>query len=211
MKFSSKEAIANISALTPKLIFLTGKSGTGKSHFSNILSEKHGYKILELDTIVKVVAKKHNVGSAPDYAPAFAVYKGGLSQKFRDDFVSEIHSFIERYPSNPIMIEGAISNAQMIRDIFSKQYSVFSFVYLYPTNMKKYADRMMKRFKLDKKMGTRTLSIWPETPLEIENAPVSSPKVKQFIAKMAQESKKKSDERYKYFVNNKFNIYTIEV
>lgn len=211
MKFSIKEALANISALTPKLIFLTGKSGTGKSHFSNILSDKHGYKLLELDTIVRAVAKKYGVGSAPDYAPAFAVYKGGLTQEFRNEFISEIHSFIEKHSSNPIIIEGAISNAQMVRDIFSKQYTVFSFVYLYPTDMKKYADRMMKRFKLDKKMGTRTLSIWPETPPEIEKAPVSSPKVKQFIAKMAQESKKKSDERYKYFVNNKFNIYTVSV
>ena len=37
---------------------MTGKSGTGKSYLSNILAEKHGYKILELDAVVKAVAKK---------------------------------------------------------------------------------------------------------------------------------------------------------
>jgi cytidylate kinase len=211
MKVSLKQAIDSISALTPKLIFLTGKSSTGKSYLSNILANKHGYKILELDAVVHSVAKKHGVGSAPDYAAAFAVYKGGLTQKFRDDFVADIHSFIERNPTSPIMIEGAISSAAMVRDIFSKQYSVFSFIYLHPTDLKKYAERMMKRFKLDKKNGTRTLSIWPYTPIDVANAPTGSSKVKQFMVKMAQASKKKSDERYKYFISSNFNIYTITV
>lgn len=211
MKFSPKEALANISLLTPKLIFLTGKSGTGKSYYSNILANKYNYKILELDKIIRNIAKKHNIGYAPNYAKAFSIYKGDQSEVIMKDFINEIHTFIDKHPNNPILIEGAISNAQLINNIFSKQYSVFAFIYLNPSNIKKYANQMMKRFKEDKRNKTKTLSIWPEVTTEINNLPTNSPKVAQFIMKQAKQSKKKSDERLQYFVSNKFKVYIINI
>lgn len=211
MKFSPKEALANISLLTPKLIFLTGKSGTGKSYYSNILADKYNYKILELDKIIRNIAKKYNIGHAPDYAKAFSIYKGDQSEAIMKDFINEIHTFIDKYPNNPILIEGAISNAQLINNIFSKQYSIFAFIYLNPSNIKKYASQMMKRFKEDKRNKTKTLSIWPEVSTEINNLPTNSPKVSQFIMKQAKQSKKKSDERLQYFISNKFKVYIINI
>ena len=45
-------AVKNLICIKPNIIFLTGKSGNGKTYFSNILKNKAGYKVLEMDIIV---------------------------------------------------------------------------------------------------------------------------------------------------------------
>jgi predicted kinase len=71
-----KEKLGNsiviIRILKPNVIFLTGKSCSGKSFLSNELSNE--YNILELDKIVRKLGKKYNIGKAPDYAWAFPTY-----------------------------------------------------------------------------------------------------------------------------------------
>jgi len=209
IKVSFDNAIKNLTCIQPKLIFLTGKSGTGKSYFSSKL--KDNFVPLEVDLIVRKLAKKHNIGIAPDYNKAFQVYKGKSPIFFENEFIKEIHKFIDKNNNKSIIIDAAISNSELIKKIFSGKYKIFTFVFLYPNSINRYSNRIMKRYIKDVTTKKKTLPFWSEVPKEIEDASLKSKKVKKFIKDMAKKQKKKSDERYKYFSSNGFSIYTVLV
>ncbi len=198
------DAIMAINTIRPKYVFLTAKSGAGKTYFSNRLRD---YEVLELDTVVRKIGERFGIHGPK----AFAIYKSGMEKNIMDAFVQEIHLFFERYQSSPIAIEGAISDAALIRRIFSGPYAVFTFIYLYPNNVNAYATRMMQRFKHERKHNLRNLSIWPDVPKHLVHASVHSIELKRFMNKMARNSIQKSKERYDYFVGADFTIYRVDV
>jgi dephospho-CoA kinase len=209
LKISFDDAIKNLICIKPKIIFLTGKSGTGKSFFSSKL--KQHFLPLEVDLIVRKLAKKYNIGFGPDYNEAFKVYKKKSPLFFENEFIKEIHKFINKNNNKSIIIDAAISNSELIKKIFSGKYKIFTFVFLYPNSVDRYSNRIMKRYIKDVITKKKTLPFWSEVPKEIEKASLKSKKVKTFIKDMAKKQKKKSDERYKYFLSNKFSIYTVIV
>jgi len=202
---SIKEALATISIIHPKFVLLTGKSGIGKTYFSNHLK---GYTVLELDVIILKIANKFKI--TPEHK-AFSIYKNKQPEHITKTFVGEIHSFFDRHQSDPIVIDGAIKDASLVRRIFSGQYSVMTFVYLYAVDVKAYAMRMMKRYKDEKKRGIRSLAIWSEITPAIEALPLSSPKLFQFMIRMVRESKAKSKEHFGYFSKAGFSIYRVNM
>ncbi|KAF1794787.1 P-loop containing nucleoside triphosphate hydrolase [Phytophthora cactorum] len=170
-----EEAIVRINELRPKFVFLSAKSGAGKTYFSNHLK---GYKVLELDEVVKT-------DSLQDVQEA-------LPAPVMDAFVMNVHYFFQQHPNTPIVVEGAIAEATLVKRIFSGPYAEFMFVYLYPVDVNAYASRMMKRFKLEKENGIRSLSIWPEVTPQLEEVAYESKELKQFMLRMARESMAKS-------------------
>lgn len=211
IKESFDNGVNILKVIRPKLIFLTGKSGTGKSYLSGKL-EKVGYIQLELDLIVRRLGKKLNIGEAPNYNTAFQVYKGKGPTNFKKEFVTEIHKFFEKNEGKPIIVDGAISDPLMIKKVFSKKYKVFTFVYLFPNSVNKYAERIMKRFIKDVTIGKKTLPFWSEVPKEFDRKEaLKTKKLKDFIGVMAKKMKKKSDQRFDSFKNYGFSIYTILV
>lgn len=197
------EAIATLSLIRPARTFLTAKSGAGKSYMSTIL-KKHGFKVLELDTVVRDVGKRFGI-TGPK---AFAMYKNGLAANVMTAFVDEIHAFFAKHESSPVVVEGAISDAGLITRIFG---DVFTFIFLLPTDVKAYATRMMKRYRDEKKRGVRSLSIWPEVTPAIEALPLTSPKLRAFMLKQSRASMKSSKERFNGFVKSGFTIYRVDV
>jgi hypothetical protein len=200
-----KEAISTLSTLRPKYVFITAKSGAGKTYLANHLK---GYKILSLDDVVLAVGKRFHI---MERGGLFGIYKCKQPPRVMKAFVDLVHEFFEKHPCDPIAVEGAIGDANLIRRIFSGAYSVFTFVYLQTKNTKAYADRMMKRFKLEKKQHIRSLAIWTEITPELEAASLNSPKLKQFMMKMAKKAILGNKQRYQYFIKNRFNIYNVQV
>jgi len=211
IKETFDKGVKILKVIKPNLIFLTGKSGTGKSYLSGKLEEV-GYVPLELDLIVRKLGKKYNVGTAPDYDTAFQVYKGKGSVEIKRDFIKEIHKFIEKNIGKPIIIDGAISDPKMINKVFSKKYKVFTFVYLFPNSVSKYGERLMKRFVKDVTSNKKTLPFWSEVPEELgKKEALKSKKVKDLLKVMAKKMKKKSDKRFDSFKDAGFSIYAILV
>lgn len=205
-----EDALKNISQNKPATIFLTSKSCNGKSYFSNMLKDK-GYKILELDLIVRKLASKHKIGTAPNYDPAFKIYKDNLTPEFRKEFIQIIRNFIKANKYS--LIEGAISSVELINDIF-KNIS-YTFIYLYPWFVKDYADRITKRLKIDIENNTRTVPFWNEVPVNVNKLLLKkqfdNDIVQKFINKMATQMKKDTIKRYKYFLSKNCKIYTVIV
>ncbi|RLN46716.1 hypothetical protein BBJ29_008316 [Phytophthora kernoviae] len=199
MSASMSKTIETITTTHPKYIFLTAKSGAGKTYFSNQLKD---YKVLELDKVVHMTGLQFAIAGRN----AFAMYKNRLSESVMTAFVNNIHSFLERNATTLIVVEGAISDASLVRRIFSGPYAVFTFVYLYPTDEEVYAERLMKRFTFESTNNVRSLAIWPDVTPELEAEPLTSPKLREFMHRMARESIAKSKDRYRYFVDNGFDV-----
>ncbi|KAG7401278.1 hypothetical protein PHYBOEH_002082 [Phytophthora boehmeriae] len=197
-------AVDSITRARPKYVFLTAKSGAGKTHFSRHFD---GYKVLELDKVVQTTALQVDIADRQ----AFAMYKNRLPESVMTAFVANIHSFFDRNPTTPIVVEGAVSDASLVRRIFSEPYADFTFVYLHPTDEDVYAGRLMKRFVHEKTNAIRSLSIWTQVTPQLEAEPFTSVKLKQFMRRMAHESMRKSEERYRYFVDNDFDVCRVDV
>ncbi|KAL3673714.1 hypothetical protein V7S43_001411 [Phytophthora oleae] len=199
-----EETIARINALRPKYVFLTAKSGAGKTFFSNRLA---GYKVLELDEVVKKLGREFGM-QEPE---AFQVYKNTLPEPFMAAFVERIHQFFMQNSDSPVVIEGAIADTDLVRRVFSGTYAEFMFVYLYPVDVDRYVMRMMKRLKKDKENNTRSLAIWTQVTSEIEQAAYDSIEMKQFMERMAHWSMDKSALRYAYFEKNGLDMVRVDV
>ncbi|ETL79096.1 hypothetical protein L917_20198 [Phytophthora nicotianae] len=199
-----EEAIERINELQPKYVFVTAKSGAGKTYFSNRLK---GYIVLELDAVVTKIGQAFGL----EYPTEFEIYKNALPAPIVDAFVMHIHSFFQQRPSSPIVIEGAIAEAELVKRIFSGSYAKFKMVYLYPVDVDAYASRMMKRFKHEKENGLRDLSIWPKVTPELENTANDSDDLKEFMLRMARESTAASAQRFDYFKKNGLEMVRVEV
>ncbi|OWZ02182.1 hypothetical protein PHMEG_00026300 [Phytophthora megakarya] len=199
-----EEAIARIDEVRPKFVFVTAKSGAGKTYFSNRLD---GYKVLELDEVVENTGKAFGI----EWPEPFKMYKNSLPAPVMDAFVMNIHAFFRQYDDSPIVVEGAIADAELVKRIFSGPYAEFMFVYLYPVDIDAYAARMMKRFKFEKENGIQSLSIWPKVTPELEKAEYESVELEQFMVRMAHESMIMSAQRYNYFERNGLDIVRVEV
>ena len=123
---------------TQERIFLTGKSGTGKSYLTNKLKE---HKTLELDSVVLRMMKKYNMNRQDIFTK---VYKNKGNKTLMNDFIKRVKSFIKRNHKYKILIEGAISDPKLITEIFGNNFII---VFLYPSCPKKYKKRLMERYQ----------------------------------------------------------------
>ncbi|KAK1948369.1 hypothetical protein P3T76_000659 [Phytophthora citrophthora] len=199
-----EETIARINTLRPKYVFLTATSGAGKTFLSNRLA---GYKVLELDEVVKKLGREFGMEEPEE----FKVYKNNLPEPFMAAFVERIHTFFMQNSESPVVVEGAIADADLVRRIFSGLYAEFTFVYLYPVDVEQYVMRMMKRFKEEKESNAHALAIWTQVTPEIEQAAFGSVEMKEFMERMAHWSMDKSALRYAYFEKSGLDMVRVDV
>ena len=205
-------ALAKIIKYKPKVIFLTGKTCLGKSIFSFSLRDNANYCIFELDTVVRMLGSKHNLGTAPDYDEAFSIYKNNAPKHILDEFVANVQHFIRG--NKLVVVEGALASPELIRRIFTRS---FIFAYLYPWNSQKYLERIQSRVRQDIIENTRTLPFWKTMPEEVSTILLTtgvkekSTVVVRYLSDIVKSYKKSSNERYKMFGDSGFKIYTIVV
>jgi guanylate kinase len=199
-----QEIIKYIKKEQPKIIFLTSKSANGKSYLADKLT-KFNYITLELDLIVRKLGKKHKVGKSPDYDEAFKLYKNNLPEKIINDFIKQIHLFIKKNKNKNIIIDGAISSPELIRKLFVD--IDYKFIYLYPTSIIRYSERLIKRYNKDVKENKKTLPFWEK----IINNFKTKKELTIFMKNQAKLMKEQSIKRYNMFVDAGFNILRVNV
>ena len=149
---SLSEAVKEIQALPTPLIVLIGVSGTGKTTLSQKLIETH--TVIEMDKIMCELATERKV----PIKEASCVYEGKSSKDFEAEFVKRVREkfYQELKNKRKVILEGTISNAQILRSItYKNKYQV---VYLLPQSAPAYVDRLKKRFEeefisCEKKIG----------------------------------------------------------
>jgi len=141
----------DIVAEKPRLIFLTGKTCSGKTFLSNNVASV-GYNIVKLDEVIyKEVMTKCSVS---DPVVGFATYRGNASQEWIDYFVKKARVMIlEQLKQGNVIVEGALAHNKMIEAVFADELKDFLFIFLQPNNVNTYASHIIKRFKYEMETG----------------------------------------------------------
>lgn len=144
MRYTIQDAIGFITAQKPALIYLSGKTSTGKTTFCRKLMNEFAYHHIELDKIVHTsIVDSFNVQNIPE---AFVVaYRNAEPAVWRDAFIEAARLALQdAFHRSPVIVEGAIANPTTLYEIFKDR--AYTFVYLHPVDTEEYAKRITQRF-----------------------------------------------------------------
>lgn len=211
-----EEIFTDIQIKKPKVVYVSGKTCTGKTTFTKELSSI-GYANLELDKIVtSAVVEPFNVNQVHE---AFIT-------AYRDQGPKEqIQAFIEgtkreiRTKENfsPVVIDGAIARSRILKEIFADDLKGFYFVYLHPVNFEIYKDRIQKRFisgavnnttGLPKAFWTLINSIELD---EFKKTLTLNAGIENAISEYTKSSMEESKERLSHFKESFPDLHVVEV
>ena len=110
-----------VAATKPSLLYISGKTCTGKTTFSQKLAGRDGYAVIVLDKIVREAVTtplglQDKIGDV-----VVSVYQTADVPEWVDRFVDKTRERIAEYRAQemPVIIEGAVSNPEVLTRIFA--------------------------------------------------------------------------------------------
>ncbi|MDP3989124.1 MAG: hypothetical protein Q8P93_02725 [bacterium] len=209
------ELFENISVNKPKLIYISGRTCSGKTTLSHEV-EKLDYKKISLDKIVeRAVMQGLNVTSSSE---AFlAAYRGEGLEAYTTAFITEARKVIhgERLSGSRLVTEGAIAKDWIFKEVFSDYLDDLLFVYLLPRNIEVYAKRIEARFIDGAAAGTTGLpkDFWARVSQKDVDHFLESDELgtlKDTFLDFAVHAAKESEERLAHLQESFPNIYVVE-
>jgi len=213
---TKNDAFQLIKDKNPPVIFLAGKTSTGKTTFSKELVSNLNYATIELDDIVMESVVKNN--PTVSVADIFVnIYKGGENKEWQDIFIQATKDAIEK-ESKPVIVEGALADTSAMKEIVSEDVLI---VFMHPDSIERYIERLISRFKDG--MSTRGLKedtglpkvFWNmvnqgDTDSFIETGEINSSLHKSFesYATLSQQESLKRLERFQSIFKDVVIIYT---
>lgn len=148
---TTDEAYDSILATQPHILYLTGKTCTGKTTFSDRLRQALGYQVVELDEVVReAVVGPFNLKKVE--GDVFnSVYKYADNPEWVDLFVAKARGHIQELltQGTKVIVDGAIGNVGVVHSIFDGMPDT-TFLYFHPgKNSPAYTRNLTARF-----MGT---------------------------------------------------------
>lgn len=197
-----EKVFQRIESRSPDLIFLTGKTSTGKSTFSRRLCAELSYVVIELDEVVvkEVISKNDDINPGDVFVQ---VYRGVERKDLIHQFVSAVKSEIQKHKNKKIIIEGAIANNDILEAIFDDV--LFDFLFFHPEDISLYTQMLTKRFLKGAHDGTSGLpkSFWKminsRSLQEYKETRVLTKELEQVLSDFAHISAKESEKRFLYF------------
>lgn len=195
----------------PRLIFITGKTCTGKSTFARSIVEL-GYEHLELDFVVREsVVNKFEESKG---GKAFSVYKGEAPKDWQDSFEAAAKKLIvEKISQSKVIVDAALATPEVVSRIFSGELADFMFVYLHPFDVAFYYGYIMARLVNDIETMGRSFPIWDfmtaEAVDDYRRNGSSGEKISRIVKGYGGQSIKTSEERYENFKSAYPNILLV--
>lgn len=119
-----EKAIKLIRCVRPRITYINGLFGSGKTYITNQF-KSDGFSVLSLDKIYARIDRSDN-------------------KNIQEHLMKEVHSHLRRFESSvPVIIEGFMKDPAVLRDIFTGEFEIFTYAYMYPNNAKRYKDRLM--------------------------------------------------------------------
>src|SRR3989344_2585894 len=197
---TADEILEIIKNKKPKLVYISGKTSTGKSTFSKNLRDLYGYSIIDLAEIF------------------ITVYRDTEPKEYVDTFIKATKdAILSKLNFSPVVVEGAIAKSRIINEIFSGELKNFMFIYFHPVNHDKYAQRIKQRFIDGAENNTTDLPklFWffiDQSDLEkFIKTKILSKELNGAIDQYADISMEESKERLKHFQKNFSEINIIEI
>ncbi len=129
-------------AQSSKLIFVSGKTCTGKTTFAKQLAADLDCSVIETDEIVRTTKSETVADKFRE------IYKSNSMPELIDEFVGMLRQeIINRIATNGrVVFEGAIANNDVLERVIEGFEDSFLFIYLHPINKVKYVSQITKRF-----------------------------------------------------------------
>jgi hypothetical protein len=193
------EALRRIAEERPRVVYLSGKTCTGKTTLAQKLGQE-GYSIIELDPIVKEsVAIPFGL---PDGDAFIAAYRDQGPAGSADAFAHAARAAIEAsLKASPVVVEGAIASSRVLKAVMSGPLSDFSFIYLHPVDQAAYAERIRARLVAAGGTGSAGLpnGFWRIAPSqavkEFKETGIMPPELEKAIGRYVQASIEESEKR----------------
>jgi len=216
---TDQEATQIVATKKPSLLYITGKTSTGKTTFAMELSKRYGYHIVVLDEVVKEAIIQPLKLENKQGDVFVSVYRMNDRPEWIDRFVMAVRARIEQYVSQgvPVLIEGALANTDTIARIFAG-YPDAQVLYFHPkAEHSRYAQNLQKRF-----MGTNATDrnglpngFWKHIPSEAFTQfcadRVITPELQQAIDAYCRESTKESHQRLAMFQQHLSDLHVVEI
>lgn len=185
-----------------KLVFVLGKTCTGKSTFAREIS-KMDYFHLEMDCVVlESVADKFNIKNRDE---AFLVYKGIAPFEWQESFEEAAKNLILKYiDKRKVVVDAAFADPNVLKRIIPNRFNDgYSLIYFHPFNREFYYEGIFNRFAEDVNTEKKSFPIWLEVTPEIikdykKNGRKGS-KIFSLVKKYGDESADSSLERFELF------------
>lgn len=206
------EMYAAIAEQRPPVIYVSGKTSTGKSTFGRRLRDKLGYHVIELEAVLLEIVNTHGFDEQSTFRKV--LYEPG---EFKEKalFLEATDKIIVDALNNdhPVVIEGAVANAETLQRILQPAKELF-FLYFHPDNINVYIRNLTNRFmeSSESSYGGLPSKFWQliddaEFKAFCQTRQLSDG-LKKSITQYAQESREESLVRLETF-KEKFNDITM--
>lgn len=210
-----ENVIEQIIEKQPDLIYISGKTSTGKSTLANQLKESLKCAVIELDAIVQEEVDRNP--SIEEGVIFREIYRERSHTEWIHRFVDSARSRVKklRLQGTVSIMEGAVAHPQTIKEIVSGTNSLI--VYIQPVNLDVYIRNLTSRFMsaTNSSKAGLPLSFWDKMPKDALNQFIAdrklSPRLQSAIELYATESQHESQERLDLFKKNFDDVIVITI
>jgi hypothetical protein len=127
------KAVKLLSCVRPRLTYVNGIFGSGKTHFADQFKNE-GFNVISLD---RIYAQMNGAISGDNAVTA---------DEIRNMLVERVRAHLQRFNGiTPIIVEGFMRDPTVLTEIFSgDDLEIFTYVYMYPNNAKRYKERLLE-------------------------------------------------------------------
>lgn len=144
----------------PPVIYVSGKTSTGKSTFGRRLRDQLGYQVIELEAVLLQIVKEHGFDEQTTFRKV--LYDTGefeaktLFFDVTDRIISDALT-----SDHPVVIEGAVANTETLQHILRSAPHLF-FLYFHPDDIEIYIRNLTNRFmeSSEESYGGLPLKFW---------------------------------------------------
>lgn len=144
----------------PPVIYVSGKTSTGKSTFGRRLHDQLDYQVIELEAVLLEIVKEHGYDEQATFRKVL-YDAGGFEAKTlflnaTDSIISDVLT-----SNRPVVIEGAVANVDTLQRILRSAPNLL-FLYFHPNDIEIYIRNLTKRFmeSNEKSYGGLPLKFW---------------------------------------------------
>jgi len=141
---SSDELYDWLKVNKPPLIYVSGKTSTGKSTFARKLRDTLDYDVIELEAVLLEVVKRYHLDEQSTFHKV--LWETDDSREKRLFFSQTDHLISEHLKlGHRLVLEGAFANGDTLQRVL-KPVPKLVFIYFHPTNLDAYLRNLTQRF-----------------------------------------------------------------
>jgi gluconate kinase len=142
------EAYDYIAKNRPPAIHLGGKTSTGKSTFAKELCQQLGYKLIDLDSLVRSEVMEH-FGLENEGNVFIEVYKNRTHVDWIEQLTTCVNAKLAEFiaAGQPVVMDGPVANPQTLQELLVPASDAL-LIYIHPKNLDIYERNLTSRFML---------------------------------------------------------------